>query len=85
METLAGAGFQPAEYVDITAVMEDKRNMLRSHQSQLVWLKEHDHLDVMDMMETVSKFRGYQCGVPFAEGFAQARVYLRQRPVRLLP
>jgi LmbE family N-acetylglucosaminyl deacetylase len=85
MDTLAGVGFQPTDYVDVSGVIDDKRAMLRSHASQLVWLKEHDGIDVVEFMETMSRFRGLQCGVPFAEGFTQARVWLRQRTERLLP
>ena len=51
--------------------------MLRSHQSQLVWLKEHDNQDIMEQMETVARFRGYQCGVAFAEGVVVKEPLLR--------
>ncbi len=85
MDTLAGVGFLPTEYVDISDVIEQKRAMLRSHASQLVWLREHDGIDVVEFMETMGRFRGLQCGVHFAEGFTQAQAWLRQRPVRLLP
>jgi LmbE family N-acetylglucosaminyl deacetylase len=85
MDTLAGVNFLPAEYVDISADIDQKRGMLRSHASQLVWLKEHDGIDIVEFMETMSRFRGLQCGVGFAEGFVPARVWLRQRAERLLP
>jgi LmbE family N-acetylglucosaminyl deacetylase len=32
-DTLAGVGFEPEEYVDVTAVMDVKRQMLAQHQS----------------------------------------------------
>ena len=36
---------------------------------QLKWMLEHDGIDFADMVRTCSKYRGYQCGVAFAEGF----------------
>ncbi|MDO8683765.1 MAG: PIG-L family deacetylase [Armatimonadota bacterium] len=85
MDTLVGLDFQPAEYVDITDVFETKRNMLKRHDSQLTWLREHDNYDALDAMETCAKFRGLQCGVKYAEGFRQTERWLRMRPERILP
>ena len=85
MDTLAGVDFQPTEYVDITEQIELKMQMLECHQSQLAWMREHDNIDFADMVRTCSKFRGYQCGVAYAEGFRQCQVYLKGTPKRLLP
>ena len=85
MDTIAGKGFHPTEYVDITAVMETKRHMLACHHSQLVWLKDHDNIDVMEFMDVVARTRGFQCNVPYAEGFRSADVWPRTPPKRLLP
>ena len=38
-----------------------------------------------DMVRTCSKYRGYQCGVAYAEGFRQCQVYLKGTTERLLP
>jgi len=85
MDTYAGLGFSPCEFVDITETLEIKKEMLSQHQSQLVWLKEHDDYDMLDSLETVAKYRGTQCGVRYAEGFAPCLLALRVSPARLLP
>jgi LmbE family N-acetylglucosaminyl deacetylase len=85
MDTLAGVDFSPDEYVDITDFYETKVKMLSCHESQLTWIKEHDHTDFLDMMETQNKFRGYQVGCKYAEGFRFAKKWLRVGTGRLLP
>lgn len=85
MDTLAGVNFVPTEFVDITDEIETKINMLECHKSQLVWMREHDNIDFADMVRTCSKYRGYQCGATYAEGFTQCNVYLKNTTKRLLP
>ena len=84
MDTLAGVGFNPTEYVDITEEIDLKMEMLECHESQLVWMREHDNIDFADMVKTCSKYRGYQCGATYAEGFRQCQVYLKGATKRLL-
>lgn len=85
MDTPTGKGFLPTEYVDITDTFAIKREMLACHESQLVWLRDHDNIDVLEFMEIQSRSRGLQCGVTYAEGFQQADVWPRTPPRRLLP
>ncbi len=85
MDTLAGVDFQPSIYVDITNQIEKKMEALNCHESQLKWMYEHDGIDFADMVKTCSKYRGYQCGVPFAEGFKPYNVYPRYSTKCLLP
>lgn len=85
MDTLAGVNFNPTEFVDISDVIDLKLEMLECHQSQLQWMREHDHIDFADMVKTCSRYRGYQCGVDYAEGFRQCQVYLKGTTKRLLP
>ena len=85
MDTLAGVNFQPTEYVDITNEIDLKIRMLECHESQLVWMREHDGIDFADMVRTCSRYRGYQCGAAYAEGFRQCQVYLKGTTKRLLP
>lgn len=85
METILGMEFVPSMYVDITGTFETKREMLSQHRSQLVWLKEHDNIDVLDIVETMAKFRGWQCGVKYAESFNPCLRWPRVVPERLLP
>jgi len=85
MDTLAGINFQPTEYVDITETIETKLAALACHQSQIRWLKDHDGIDFLDFVRTISKFRGLQSGVVYAEGFRQCPTWPRLTTKRLLP
>jgi len=61
-------------YVDITEVMEAKRNMLACHESQRSWLKAHHGMDqYLDTMVRWAKEQGNRCGVACAEGFRQEK------------
>ena len=85
MDTLAGVNFQPTEYVDISKEIDLKLQMLECHASQVVWMRDHDGIDFPDMVKTCSRYRGYQCGAEYAEGFRQCQVYLKGTTKRLLP
>ena len=85
MDTLAGVGFNPTEYVDVTEYIDLKLQMLECHESQIVWMRDHDGIDFPDMVRTCSRYRGYQCGAEYAEGFRQCQVYLKGTTKRLLP
>jgi LmbE family N-acetylglucosaminyl deacetylase len=85
METLSGLGFEPTEFVDVSGVIETKTAMLEAHESQLSWLRDHDGVDIVQQMRTASAFRGQQCGVAYAEGFAPCLTWLRCTTRRLLP
>ena len=85
MDTLAGVNFVPTEFVDISEEISLKLDMLRCHASQLVWMQEHDGIDFADMVKTCSRYRGYQCGAAYAEGFRQCQAYLKGTTRRLLP
>jgi LmbE family N-acetylglucosaminyl deacetylase len=85
MDTLAGVGFLPEEYTDITDTLEIKLKALEEHESQLKWLKDHDGIDFVDFVRTVSKFRGLQSGVKYAEGFRLCKGWPRITTKRLLP
>ena len=85
MDTLAGVGFNPTEYVDVSDFIDKKLDMLKCHDSQIAWMRDHDGIDFPDMVKTCSRYRGYQCGADYAEGFRQCRVYLKGTTKRLLP
>ena len=85
MDNVSGVDFQPGEYVDVTDFIEMKKAMMECHQSQVVWLNEHDKLDIIDFIATCAKYRGQQCGVPFAEAFRVCDRWPRLRTERLLP
>lgn len=85
MDTLAGLGTQPCEYVDVSEVIDTKLDMLCCHGSQLSWLKEHDGVDIVEQTRVAGAYRGFQAGVRYAEGFRPSLRWLRVRTRRLLP
>lgn len=85
MENAGGVDFIPTEFVDITDFIETKEKMLLCHQSQYKWLLEHDKINYVEFMKDISRFRGIQCGVKYAEGFRQYQAWGRIKPARLLP
>ncbi|MCU6711205.1 PIG-L family deacetylase [Paenibacillus sp. J5C_2022] len=86
MDSVAGLGFQPEEYVDITETFETKRRMLAEHVSQVGdWLQDQYGSNAMEMIEVTSRFRGIQSGVRYAEGFIRAKAYPRNITGSLLP
>ncbi len=85
MDTDGGVDFVPTEYVDISEEMDLKLEMAKCHESQLKWLKDHDGIDFTEIVKLMSRYRGYQCGVKYAEGFRQCLTLPRMIPKRLLP
>ena len=81
MDNLAGLNFTPSIYVDITKQMDTKLNMLRQHHTQVKWLSEHDHIDIVDFVTTHNKMRGFQGGCQYAEGFVHDYVWGRPNAV----
>ena len=77
--------YNGTEYVDISDEIDLKLKMLECHESQIVWMREHDGIDFPDLVRTCSRYRGYQCGAEYAEGFRQCQVYLKGTTKRLLP
>lgn len=78
-------GCEPTEYVDISEHIETKLNMLANHESQLVWLRDHDDVDVLENTRAMARIRGLQCGVQYAEGFRQCMTDHRIVAKRMLP
>ena len=73
------------EWVDITDEIDLKLEMLECHESQIVWMRDHDNIDFVDFVRTCSRFRGYQCGADYAEGFRTCKAYLKGTTKNLLP
>lgn len=71
METLGGINFIPELYVDISDTMQTKKKMIAAHKSQVIFLNEHSHLDIIEWMDICGRYRGYQCGAEYAECFTQ--------------
>lgn len=74
-ETHGGINFQPERWVDISAFFSKKTEMLKCHQSQLEWLKEHDGFDAVGYVATKDHWHGFQCGSKYAEVFRPHRVF----------
>ena len=85
MDTLCGVNFNPTEYVDVSDYIDKKLEMLNCHESQIVWMRDHDNIDFPDMVKTCCRYRGFQCGADYAEGFKQCQVYLKGTTKRYLP
>ncbi|MEW4568876.1 PIG-L family deacetylase [Tautonia sp. JC769] len=84
MDTIAGSGFEPSLYVDISDHFDLKRRMLACHASQTGRSDGGIHA-LADLAETQARFRGFQVGVRFAEGFRPAPLWGRRRAGPLLP
>ncbi|MBL8096864.1 MAG: PIG-L family deacetylase [Anaerolineales bacterium] len=69
MDTLNGQGFQPTEFVDITATLPTKIAMLESFESQIPFLKRYFEMDIIEQVQTTARYRGIQAGVRYAEAF----------------
>ncbi len=85
MDTVAGISFEPEQYVDISESFELKRKMLACHQSQGGWLEAQYGMTYIEFMEHVSRFRGLQCGVRYAECFQSSPTFPRWCKPSLLP
>ncbi len=85
MDNLAGIGFEPTEFVDVTDILELKKSMFQCHKSQDSWMLEITGFNFSDVIETSTKFRGYHAGVKNAEGFRRVDAWYRGTTVRVLP
>ncbi len=84
-DTPACVGFEPTDYVDITKYFNVKKKMLAYHKSQLTWIKGHHTSDAVELLETMAKLRGLQCGVKYAEAFHKAQLWGKIKPKNYLP
>jgi LmbE family N-acetylglucosaminyl deacetylase len=85
MDSVAGIGFTPDEFVDITATMEIKRRMLQCHRSQINALSDLASVDINHLIDTQAGFRGFAAGCRFAEGFTRLNGFQRGLARRILP
>jgi LmbE family N-acetylglucosaminyl deacetylase len=64
----------PTTYVDISAQIDRKIEMLACHASQRDWLRAHHGMDeYIDSMKRHSGHRGAEAGTAYAEAFVQHR------------
>jgi LmbE family N-acetylglucosaminyl deacetylase len=69
MDTVGGVDFVPELYSDITETVEVKKRMLRCHASQIDWMASYRATDMEYLIEWLGRWRGLECGAPYAEGF----------------
>jgi LmbE family N-acetylglucosaminyl deacetylase len=69
MDTIDGRGFEPTQYVDISATIESKLAMLACYESQIPFLLRYFGMDILEQVRTIARYRGIQAGVRYAEGF----------------
>lgn len=90
-EPAHGLRFIPTDYVDITKQMDIKRRMLSCHKSQMQWMADNYKNtetggdSFLEIAEVMSRYRGIQSGVKYAEGFVRALDAYRMTTSRLLP
>lgn len=80
-----GIGFQPDVYVDITQEMDDKLKAIKCHKSQYAWTSTFMDDSFLEYAQALSKFRGLQTAVDFAEGFVSHKMYAFMADPRVLP
>jgi LmbE family N-acetylglucosaminyl deacetylase len=79
MDTVDMSGFTPAFYVDISAQLQLKTQMLACHQSQLARGKDSDFSPLAELMRLQYRTRGLQAGVDAAEAFRAHFAFKRGR------
>lgn len=80
MEPAGGVGFQPEQYIDISAQQERKVHAFQAYQSQIAYDPRYQ-----ENIEIVGRFRGYQAGCMYAEGFQAYRFFGFMPDYKLLP
>ena len=69
MDPLNGVGFIPERYIDISQYIDTKKKMLMCHRTQQDWLSDYGNVNYVDMIDVNGRYRGFQSGVAYAEGF----------------
>jgi LmbE family N-acetylglucosaminyl deacetylase len=79
MDTIGMADFTPGFFVNISAQVSVKEEMLACHRSQLQRGGERDFAPLLDLMRVQYQARGLQAGVPAAEAFRAHQAFKRAR------
>lgn len=79
VDAVAGLDWHPTAYVDISSVFERKCDLISLHESQMRATSEVGGWDLVRYAEVMNAYRGLQCGVRYAEGFAPALAWPRVR------
>lgn len=85
MDAVAGLEWQPTHYVDITDVWEQKCDLLRLHESQMLNAQKFGGMDLVKLSQIQGAHRGLQCRVEYAEAFKPVLAWPRVRAGNWLP
>lgn len=79
-----GTPVRPEFAVDVSSVMDTKREMLACHASQREWLRDYHGMDnYINSMEEWARQRGREYGLGYAEGFRQHKGHAYPQENRL--
>lgn len=84
-DSIMGLEFVPSFFVDISAQIEEKKELARLHASQMANMKAIGDWDLEEYIEIVGRFRGLQSGVGYAEAFRPATRWPRVRALEDFP
>jgi LmbE family N-acetylglucosaminyl deacetylase len=84
-DTGGGIGFVPEVYVDISNEIGIKIEAYSKMISQFDFMKTYGVDDFKDYMEIISRYRGIQAGVKYAEGFIGCKLWNCLPNYKLLP
>lgn len=81
--------FNPDALVDITETLSIKKKMFGAHKSQVKFLSsdkgKRKGADMISWIDTVARYRGFQLGVEYAEGFRMPERVDKFKYLKLLP
>ena len=84
-EPTAGIGALPEVYVDISDVLEEKKAALSCHVSQNSWMAGYMERSLIDVVEIMGAFRGFQNDWMYAEAFSAYRIHGFMPDYKVLP
>ena len=79
MDSVTMSGFEPGFYVDVSAFLPLKEDMLRCHRSQVARDDDSSFSPLLELMRQQAATRGAQAGVAAAEAFRAHHAFKRTR------
>lgn len=79
MDTVTMSGFEPGFYVDVSAFLTLKEQMLACHRSQVARGADKDFSPLLELLRQQAGTRGAQAGVAAAEAFRAQQAFKRTR------
>ena len=71
--------------MDITQEMDDKLAAIMCHKCQYAWSETFMDTGFLDYAKAMAKYRGFQSGKDYAEGFVSHKMYAFMADPRMLP